>query len=71
MTALGRNYDISPDGSRFAMVKRGKDTPASTEPLRVVLNWAEELKRASELEVDPRGRAHADRPAATEDLSSC
>ncbi len=35
------NYDVTPDGDRFLIVR-------STEPvteLRVVLNWTEELKR--------------------------
>lgn len=35
------SYDISPDGQRFVMVKKG-DT---TVELNVVLNWFEELKR--------------------------
>ena len=43
---VGRNYDISPDGRRFVMVKRSGDAPSSTEPLRVVLNWAEDVRRA-------------------------
>jgi serine/threonine-protein kinase len=38
----GRTYDVSPDGSRFLMVRTGDQ--AST-PLVVVLNWFEELKR--------------------------
>jgi len=38
-----RNYDISPDGQRFLMVKREQDV-IPTE-LIVVLNWFEELKR--------------------------
>jgi hypothetical protein len=40
----GRTYDVSPDGSRFLMVKAGSadQAPAS---LVVVLNWFEELKR--------------------------
>ncbi len=39
----GRNYDISPDGQRFLMIKREQDV-MPTE-LIVVLNWFEELKR--------------------------
>jgi hypothetical protein len=35
------NYDVSPDGQRFVMVK---DEPGS-DRLNVVLNWTEELKR--------------------------
>jgi Tol biopolymer transport system component len=38
-----RNYDISPDGQRFLMIKREQDL-VPTE-LIVVLNWFEELKR--------------------------
>jgi eukaryotic-like serine/threonine-protein kinase len=42
----GRSYDISPDGSRFLMIKEGgpdgTSTPAS---IIVVQNWVEELKR--------------------------
>ncbi len=35
------NYDVSPDGERFVMVK---DDSASGR-INVVLNWLEELKR--------------------------
>jgi len=38
----GRTYDVSPDGSRFIMVRVGDQ---SSTPLVVVLNWFEELKR--------------------------
>jgi serine/threonine-protein kinase len=38
-----RNYDISPDGQRFLMIKREHDL-VPTE-LIVILNWFEELKR--------------------------
>ncbi|MDA2939052.1 hypothetical protein MYX75_12425, partial [Acidobacteria bacterium AH-259-A15] len=43
----GRNYDISPDGQRFLMIKRGRQTEEASAPtqLIVVLNWFEELKR--------------------------
>ena len=37
------NYDITPDGQRFVMVQRTADD-GTTEQLRVVLNWAEELE---------------------------
>jgi eukaryotic-like serine/threonine-protein kinase len=47
---IGRNYDVSPDGKRFLLIKDA--TPASTSSsaptsseLVVVLNWSEELKR--------------------------
>jgi hypothetical protein len=35
------NYDVSPDGQRFVMVK----DEAGSGRLNVVLNWSEELKR--------------------------
>jgi serine/threonine-protein kinase len=39
------NYDVSPDGQRFLMLKAG--AAAETEPtqINVVLNWFEDLKR--------------------------
>ena len=41
-TYIGRNYDITPDGKRFVMVK----APSTSQPsLTIVLNWIEELKR--------------------------
>ena len=39
-----REYDISPDGQRFLMIKEGSSNDAPRE-LHVVLNWFEELKR--------------------------
>jgi len=36
------NYDLSPDGKRFAMIKSGGDSGAAE--YRVVVNWIEELK---------------------------
>jgi serine/threonine-protein kinase len=38
------NYDVSPDGQRFLMVKRG-DEEQSSWPIHIVLDWLEELKR--------------------------
>ena len=38
------NYDVSPDGQRFLMLKPGEQTQAATQ-INVVLNWSEELKR--------------------------
>jgi hypothetical protein len=38
-----RNYDVAPDG-RFLMIKEGSNDRAP-EPIIVVQNWAEELKR--------------------------
>jgi eukaryotic-like serine/threonine-protein kinase len=40
----GTNYDVSPDGQRFLMVKPGEQEAATTQ-INVVLNWFEELKR--------------------------
>jgi len=42
----GRSYDVSPDGTRFLMIKEGPPSgTAPTESLVVVQNWFEELKR--------------------------
>lgn len=38
-----RNYDVSPDGRRFAMVHGGRATPPST--FHLVLNWLDDLDR--------------------------
>jgi Tol biopolymer transport system component len=38
------NYDISPDGQRFLMIKASEREQASTQ-INVVQNWFEELKR--------------------------
>ena len=38
------NYDVSPDGQRFLMVKAGEQESAATQ-LNVVLNWSDELRR--------------------------
>ena len=38
------NYDVTPDGQRFLMVKDAHQDIASTK-IEVVLNWTEELKR--------------------------
>ena len=41
-----RNYDISPDGERFLMIKEGATDSTGVGPeVVVVLNWTEELKR--------------------------
>jgi eukaryotic-like serine/threonine-protein kinase len=39
-----QNYDVSPDGKRFLMVKAGEQA-ASAVQINVVLNWFEELKQ--------------------------
>ncbi len=38
------NYDVSPDGQRFVMVKEG-DQESEPPQINVILNWFEELKR--------------------------
>ena len=44
LAAGGPNYDVSPDGERFLMIRHVED--ASTTPqIIVVQNWFEELKR--------------------------
>jgi hypothetical protein len=40
---LTANYDVTPDGQRFVMVRSGQ-TVVPTQ-IHVVLNWFEELKR--------------------------
>jgi Tol biopolymer transport system component len=39
-----QNYDVSPDGQRFLMVKATEQAQAPTQ-INVVLNWLEELRR--------------------------
>ena len=36
------NYDLAPDGKRFAVIKSGSD--GSGVEYRVVVNWIEELR---------------------------
>jgi hypothetical protein len=43
--ATGPNYDISPDGQRFLMLKPSEQEVAAPTQINVVLNWFEELKR--------------------------
>ena len=38
------NYDVSPDGQRFLMIKSSEQETAATQ-INVVLNWLEDLKR--------------------------
>ncbi|HXJ17249.1 MAG TPA: hypothetical protein VNM68_08640, partial [Candidatus Polarisedimenticolia bacterium] len=46
LTGLGRaNYDVSPDGQRFLMLKPVEQEQAPPTQIDVVLNWTEELKR--------------------------
>ena len=39
------NYDVSPDGQRFLMLKLSEQAQAAPTQINVVLNWFEELKR--------------------------
>jgi dipeptidyl aminopeptidase/acylaminoacyl peptidase len=39
------NYDVSPDGQRFLMLKPSETREAAPTQINVVLNWFEELKR--------------------------
>jgi hypothetical protein len=41
---VGRNYDVTPDGQRFLMIKSGTGS-GQTAQINVVMNWFEELKR--------------------------
>jgi hypothetical protein len=41
---LDANYDVTPDGRRFVMIKPGAEEQVPTQ-VNVVLNWFEELKR--------------------------
>ena len=45
LTAPGYpNYDVTPDGQTFVMIKRSEQEPAPRQ-LNLVVNWLEELKR--------------------------
>ena len=39
------NYDVSPDGQRFLMLKPAEQERTAATQINVVLNWTEELKR--------------------------
>ena len=39
------NYDVSPDGERFLMLKTAEQAEAAPTQINVVLNWFEELKQ--------------------------
>jgi Tol biopolymer transport system component len=45
IAATTRNYDVSPDGQRFLMLKPSEQGQAASTQISVVLNWFEELKR--------------------------
>jgi Tol biopolymer transport system component len=44
-----QGYDVSPDGGRFLFVKPNAGGPDQELEVRVVLNWAEELRRRAPL----------------------
>ncbi len=44
-TVAQPNYDISPDGQRFLMVKAVEQAQSAPTQINVVLNWFEELKQ--------------------------
>ena len=39
------DYDVSPDGQRFLMLKANEQAQGAPAQINVVLNWFEELKR--------------------------
>jgi len=39
------NYDVTPDGQRFLMLKRNEQEASAPTQINVVLNWFEDLKR--------------------------
>jgi hypothetical protein len=39
------NYDVSPDGERFLMLKPSEQGQSALTQINVVLNWFEELKQ--------------------------
>jgi serine/threonine-protein kinase len=43
---LNRNFDVSPDGQRFLMIR--SDTAEAPSELRFVLNWAEQLRESGQ-----------------------
>ncbi len=46
LSDIGRNYDLSPDGTRFVMIR--SDESEGTAQMHVVLNWLGELKSRSQ-----------------------
>lgn len=48
---LNRSFDVSPDGSRFLMMKQ-IDDPAGRSNLTVVLNWFEQIKERAPAAAD-------------------
>ena len=50
-TAPFADYDVTPDGQRFLMVREIAQPPARLSQMVLVQNWTEELKRGSAGEV--------------------
>jgi serine/threonine protein kinase/Tol biopolymer transport system component len=44
-TARGAEFDVTPDGRRFLIIKPAEAQPGRQNDLRIVLNWFEELRR--------------------------
>ena len=44
MDSVRPNFDVTPDGQRFLMIKAAESESAPAQ-INVVLNWFEELKR--------------------------
>jgi hypothetical protein len=44
LEGIGRNYDVSPDGSRFLLIKN-LPMPPDAKRVIVVENWFEELRQ--------------------------
>jgi Tol biopolymer transport system component len=42
---IGRQYDVTSDGTRFLMIRQAERPPAKPTQMIVVQNWSEELKR--------------------------
>jgi eukaryotic-like serine/threonine-protein kinase len=42
--AVGRNFDVTPDGKRFVMIKNSPEAKGPAAVLTVVIDWAEELR---------------------------
>ncbi|MGH9787581.1 MAG: hypothetical protein ACRD4U_02610 [Candidatus Acidiferrales bacterium] len=44
MDGVRPNYDVTPDGQRFLMIK-AIETDSAPAQINLILNWSEELKR--------------------------
>jgi serine/threonine-protein kinase len=42
---LGPDYDVTPDGRRFLLIRSAEESPASRAQLVLVQNWLDELRR--------------------------